>query len=127
MDGAIGELDLLSHATAYGVTDIYLLPAGYPCAGTAPTTALGSVLAALSLLLHRQLLTQVRGYVGDAQLHVLPPLCPLSVSPADFSQTADLMARAHASTSRRLRGTDRRGTGAPALHGHRERREGLSA
>jgi NTE family protein len=86
VDGAIGELDLLSHATAYGVTDIYLLPAGYPCAGTAPTTALGSVLAALSLLLHRQLLTQVRGYVGDAQLHVLPPLCPLSVSPADSAR-----------------------------------------
>ena len=89
VDGAIGELDVLAHAAAHGVTDIYLLPAGYPCAGTPPRTALGIALSALSLLLHRQLIAQVRGYAGVAQLHVVPPLCPLTVSPADFTQTPD--------------------------------------
>ncbi|MGO4599679.1 patatin-like phospholipase family protein [Terrabacter sp. 2RAF25] len=99
VDGAIGELDVLAHTAAHGVSDIYLLPAGYPCAGAPPTSALGGALTALSLLLHRQLMAQVNGYRGDARLHVVPPLCPLSVSPADFTQTPTLLARAHESTS----------------------------
>lgn len=102
VDGAIGEQDLLAHTAAHGVSDIYLLPAGYPCAGSRPTSALGAALTALSLLLHRQLMGQVRGYAGDAVLHVVPPLCPLATSPADFSQTSALVARAHESTGRWL-------------------------
>ncbi len=127
VDGAVGELDVLAHTAAYGVTDIYLLPAGYACAGPSPTTALGSVLSALSLLLHRQFLAQVRGYVGAARLHVLPPLCPLSVSPADFSQTTALVARAHESTRRWLRSTSSRsrdGASVLALHQHDGRTPG---
>lgn len=106
VDGAIGELDVLAHTAAKGVSDIYLLPAGYPCAGTSPTSALGTALTALSLLLHRQLMAQVNGYHGAAALHVVPPLCPLTVSPADFTQTATLMARAHRSTRRWLAGSN---------------------
>ena len=127
VDGAIGELDVLAHAAAYGVTDVYLLPAGYPCAGAAPTTALGSALTALSLLLHRQFLAQVRRYVGDAQLHVLPPLCSLSVSPADFSQTTALVARAHQSALRWLRSSSSRprdDAGVLALQDHDGHRPG---
>src|SRR5688572_5721746 len=78
VDGAVGEFDALRHADDWGATDTYLLPAGYPCAGPAPTSALGTSLTALSLLLHRQLLGQVRDYHGRARLHLLPPLCPLT-------------------------------------------------
>lgn len=98
VDGAIGDLDVLGHASGRGVTDIYLLPAGYPCAGPPPRTALGIALGSLSLLLHRQLIGRVRGYAGEARLHVVPPLCPLSVSPADFGQASALVRRAHQST-----------------------------
>ncbi|GAA2156870.1 NTE family protein [Humibacillus xanthopallidus] len=99
VDGAIGELDLLVRTATQGVSDIYLLPAGYPCAGARPTSALGTALTALSLLLHRQLAAEVRGYTAPARLHLIPPLCPLAVSPADFSQTSTLMTRAHESAS----------------------------
>lgn len=102
VDGAIGELDLLGRTAALGVDHIYLLPAGYPCAGPRPTSALGTVLTALSLLLHRQTSAQVRGYAGSARLHVVPPLCPLSISPADFSRTSALVARADDATRRWL-------------------------
>jgi NTE family protein len=98
VDGAIGDLDVLGHVSRRGVTDIYLLPAGYPCAGPPPRTSLGIALTSLSLLLHRQLIGQIRGYAGEARLHVVPPLCPLSVSPADFRQTSALVQRAHHST-----------------------------
>jgi NTE family protein len=98
VDGAIGDLDVLAHASRRGVRDLYLLPAGYPCAGLPPHTALGIALSSLSLLLHRNLIVQVRGYVGEARLHVVPPLCPVSVSPADFGQASALVHRAHRST-----------------------------
>ncbi len=122
VDGAIGELDVLAHTAAHGVADIYLLPAGYPCAGAPPRTALGIAMASLSLLLHRQLVAQVRAYSGSAQLHVVPPLCPLAVSPADFTQTSLLVRRAHESTRDWLesrRGWSGRGDASVlALHDH---------
>jgi|SRR5215469_13621509 len=34
----------------------------------------------------------------QAELHVLPPLCPLSVSPGDFSHARELIDRAKAAT-----------------------------
>lgn len=98
VDGAVGELDVLAHTTVHDVRDIYLLPAGYPCAATPPVSALGIALTSLSLLLHRGLIAQVRAYAGAARLHVVPPLCPLSVSPADFTHTSALIRRAHGCT-----------------------------
>jgi NTE family protein len=61
VDGAIGELDLLGRTAAHGATDLFLLPAGYPCAGGGSPSALGAAMTALSLLLHRQLAAEVRG------------------------------------------------------------------
>jgi NTE family protein len=120
VDGAIGELDLLAGTAAQGVSDIYLLPAGYPCAGSRPTSALGTALTALSLLLHRQLMGQVDGYAAAARLHVIPPLCPLSVSPADFRQTSTLASRALESTSTWLEtARDPDDPSVLALHTHR--------
>jgi NTE family protein len=120
VDGAIGELDLLGRTAAHGANDLYLLPAGYPCAGGQSTSALGTAMTALSLLLHRQLAAQVRGYAGPARLHLVPPLCPLGVSPVDFSQTSALMSRAHASTSLWLESAqDRDDASVLRLHTHR--------
>ena len=102
VDGAVGGLDSIAYADSLGPDDIYLLPAGYACAGAAVTSALGTGLQALSLLLHRHLITHVDGYRGRARLHVLPPLCPLSVSPADFTQSRALIERAADSTRRWL-------------------------
>ncbi|WP_323101278.1 patatin-like phospholipase family protein [Intrasporangium sp. YIM S08009] len=126
VDGAIGELDVLTRTAAHDVTDLYLLPGGYPCAGSPPTSALGIALTSLSLLLHRGLIGQVRAYTGAARLHIIPPLCPLATSPADFTQTSALVHRAHRSTRAWLhgRGDDRAFTGDPsvlALHTHDRR------
>ena len=98
VDGAIGHPGTLAHADGCGVDEIYLLPAGYPCAAAAPSTALGTALTAVSVLLHRQLVEEVRAYTGHARLHVVPPLCPLAISPADFTHVDSLIHCAHAST-----------------------------
>lgn len=120
VDGGIGEFDALRHTEAWGAQDIYLLPAGYACAGPAPTTALGITLTSLSLLLHRQLQAQVRQYDGPARVHVLPPLCPLSTSPADFTQAAGLLRRSHRVTSQWLahRAADNPAADVLSLHRH---------
>ncbi|MFL6177894.1 MAG: hypothetical protein ACJ715_14675, partial [Ornithinibacter sp.] len=119
--GGVGEFDALRHADALGAADIYLLPAGYPCAGPAPATALGITLTALALLLHRQLQAQARDFTGRARLHVLPPLCPLAVSPADFGHAAGLLRRSHRVSSQWLaRGGDQTApTQTLSLHEHR--------
>jgi NTE family protein len=104
VDGAVGHGSSLAHADSRGVDDIYLLPAGYPCAGPPPTSAVGVALTALAVMLHHQLLREVRAYAGHARLHVVPPLCPLVTSPADFSSGAALMGRARAETSDWLAG-----------------------
>lgn len=42
--------------------------------------------------------SRVARYAGPAKLKVLPPLCPLKVSAADFSHADELIARAKKST-----------------------------
>jgi NTE family protein len=106
VDGAVGHAGALAYAEARGMDDIYLLPAGYPCAGPPPSSALGVGLTALNLLLHRQLIEEVHAYSGRARLHIVPPLCPLAISAADFSQADTLMRRAGASTGRWLDRSD---------------------
>jgi NTE family protein len=98
VDGAVGHAGALAYADARGVDDIYLIPAGYPCAGPRPTSALGVALTALNLMLHRQLVEEVQAHAGHARLHVVPPLCPLATSPADFTHSRALMVRAQSST-----------------------------
>ena len=99
VDGGIGGHRVLTTADADGVDEIYLLPAGYPCErGRAPLSALGIALQSLTLLLQQQLMEEVARYDGSAHLRVLPPLCPLTVGPADFGHTDELVDRARAET-----------------------------
>jgi NTE family protein len=55
-------------------------------------------LHALSLLVNQRLVRDIEHYEQLADLHVVPPLCPLDVSPADFGQGADLLDRTYEST-----------------------------
>ena len=99
VDGGIAEHTAIRHAIDRGVDEVYLLPAGYPCAlQAAPATAVGVALQALTLLSQQQLIGEVARYAGPAKLKVLPPLCPLKVSAADFSHADELIIRAHKAT-----------------------------
>jgi NTE family protein len=129
VDGAVGHADALGHADAHGVDAIYLLPAGYPCAGSQATSALAVALTALNVLLHRQLVHEVGAYAGRARLHIAPPLCPLAVSPADFAQGDSLIERARVSTDAWLSHPpghatdDHQDGGVLALHGRHLRHD----
>lgn len=101
VDGGVANNAALSQAVALGADEIYVLPAGFACAlQKPPTSALAAAVQALTLLIEQRLVIDVAQFAGHAQIKVLPPLCPLALSSADFSHAAELIERAHNATGR---------------------------
>jgi NTE family protein len=99
VDGGVANNAALSQAVALGADEVYVLPAGFACAlPRPPSTALGTVVQALTLLIEQRLISDVARFDGSTKIKVLPPLCPLAVSAIDFGHGADLIDRARAST-----------------------------
>jgi NTE family protein len=103
MDGAAANNTPLSCSVDWGADDIWVLSTGTPCALVDPPRgALGMALQAVSVLVAQRLARDLERYHDRCHLRVVPPLCPLAVSPVDFSHTAELIERAHRSTLRWL-------------------------
>jgi len=99
MDGGIANNTAISVAGGLGADVIYVLPAGYACALPGPPqSALGMALHAVSLAIQRRLISDVDVWQSRCELRVVPPLCPVAVSPTDFSHSGELMARARRAT-----------------------------
>ncbi|RZF24938.1 patatin-like phospholipase family protein [Paraburkholderia sp. UYCP14C] len=95
IDGGVANNTPISVAVTLGATRIIVLPAGFACALHAPPrTAIAQALHALTLVIARQLLRDLEFYSTRAQIYVVPPLCPLDVSPYDYTQCAQLIERA---------------------------------
>jgi NTE family protein len=96
MDGSIVNNVPISEAVDNGATEVWVLSTGYACNLTAPpTSALAMTLHAISLLIDQRLIRDVQAFQGSIDLRVIPPLCPLRVSPADFSQARTLIDRSY--------------------------------
>ena len=92
MDGSVANNTPISHAIDLGAKTIYILPTGHACAlESAPGSALGMALHALSLLMHSRLLADIELHRDDAKLIVLPPPCPLGITPIDFAHARELI------------------------------------
>ena len=109
---------------AAGASEVWVLPTGYPCdQQRAPRTALGMAMQAVSLMVQERLILDVAAYQDQVELHVLPPLCPLEVSPIDFSHTDELIDRSqHATRAWLGPGPRRRPDGVAGLPPARGRR-----
>jgi NTE family protein len=123
VDGGVADNAALSQAVALGADEIYVLPAGFACAlERAPSSALGTAMQALTLLIEQRLVMEVAQFEGAAKLKVLPPLCLLAVSSIDFLHADELIARARVCTGEWI---DSGGPSLPAparflsLHHHR--------
>jgi NTE family protein len=98
-DGAISSNTPIRVAIEKGARRLIILPTGYACAtDNPPAGAVANVLHALTLLIARQLVSELEGIEPGIEYFVVPPLCPLVGSPYDFSRTADHIERAVAST-----------------------------
>ncbi|MCM2309926.1 MAG: patatin-like phospholipase family protein [Steroidobacteraceae bacterium] len=103
VDGGLATGSPLAAAIALGATRLLVLPTGYSCARrTPPTSAAGVALQGLNILTVGKLIATIREYRARVTIDVVPPLCPLDVSPVDFAQTAALIERAEQSTARWL-------------------------
>lgn len=99
MDGGVIDNAPISHAVSLGADRIWVLAAGYSCAlDRPPQSALGMGLHAATLSIHARLALDVERYAATHDLRVIPPLCPLSVAPTDFSQSRRLIERAQRHT-----------------------------
>jgi NTE family protein len=104
MDGGVVDNTPISHAVELGAETIWVLTTGYACdLRRPPRSALAMALHAIGLTIHQRLAFDVERYTEHADLRVVPPLCPLSVSPTDFSQAEQLISRAREHTVRWLR------------------------
>jgi NTE family protein len=99
IDGAIASNSPIRAAVELGAARVILLPTGFACAtDKAPGSAIASALHAITLLVANQLVNELERLKDAAELVTVPPLCPLLVSPYDFSRAVDLIDRAAAQT-----------------------------
>jgi NTE family protein len=99
MDGGVVNHTPISAAVDLGADRVVVLPTGYACALAAPPrSALAMVVHAFTLATQRRLIDDVRRLQGDVDLRVVPPLCPVAVSPVDFTGSARLVERARHAT-----------------------------
>jgi NTE family protein len=103
-DGGLSNNAPVSTAVSLGATKVIALSTGFSCAlSKPPRGAVATALHALNLLINRRLVQDLEGMAGRIDVAVVPPLCPVEVTPFDFSRSADLIRRAEASTRLWLR------------------------
>jgi len=99
IDGGISSNTPLSTAIELGAKRVVVLPTGYACAlKKPPSGAVAVALQALTLLVARQLVVDVLRWRERREILVVPPLCPITSSPYDFSTSGELIERAERST-----------------------------
>lgn len=97
MDGGVVNNSPISHAVELGADTIWVFATSYSCAlQEPPRSALGMALHATMLIVQQRLLLDLVRYAGSIDLRVIPPLCPVAVSPTDFSQADELIRRSYA-------------------------------
>ncbi|WP_442753741.1 patatin-like phospholipase family protein [Methylocystis sp. JAN1] len=123
MDGAVAANTPVSIAVALGATEVFILPTGYACdLQEPPSGAVARALHAVTLLIAWQLSRDLERLPREIAVHMAPALCPLDVSPYDFTQAEYLMERAALSTRKWIEEgglTERASSAQLAPHRHR--------
>jgi NTE family protein len=96
IDGGIANNTPIVDAIDLGAERIYVLPTGSACdLPEPPRGAVAMLLHAMSLLVMRRLLVEIETLRDRAELIVLPPPCPLTIAPIDFSHADELIRRGY--------------------------------
>ena len=131
IDGGVASNTPISVAVELGARRLFVLPTGFACTlESPPRGAIANALHGLNLLVANQLVRELERYRGKAEIITVPPLCPLAVSPYDFSHAGELIERTAAQTrhwlERRVLG-EQRIPGALHPHSHADGSETCEA
>ncbi|MBI1867344.1 MAG: patatin-like phospholipase family protein [Methylocystis sp.] len=103
MDGAVATNTPIRLAAELGAARIVVLPTGYACAlKEPPKRAIARILHAITLLIAWQLMRDLERLADETHVCIVPTLCPLDVSPYDFSASRYLIERAADNTRKWL-------------------------
>lgn len=123
IDGGVANNAPIVDAIELGAERIYVLPTGNACdLSDPPRGAVAMLLHAMTLLVMRRLLVEVEMLRDQAELIVLPPPCPLTIAPFDFSQADELIRRGYEDSCDYLDKVDAEDAPVPltmAMHSHR--------
>lgn len=123
IDGGVSNNTPIADAIELGAEKVYVLPAGNACElPDPPRGALAMLLHATSLLIMSRLLVEVEALRSLAELIVLPPPCPLAITPIDFSHSDQLIRRGYEDSRDYLDAVEAGRIPQPSLNGHHRRR-----
>ncbi|MDH3706188.1 MAG: hypothetical protein OES57_08985 [Acidimicrobiia bacterium] len=78
---------------------MWVLSTGYSCGlAEPPDSAFAMAMHAVALLVQQRLVLETSGRDYPVPVWLIPPPCPITVTPIDFSQTAELIDLAAAGT-----------------------------
>jgi NTE family protein len=100
VDGGVANHTPIATAVELGAQVIYVLSIGYPWLHEEPANALGMALQALARLVEQRLESEIASYKDVADIRVVPAIDPMPVSPADFSQTNELIELGYVSAGK---------------------------
>jgi NTE family protein len=105
IDGAVGCNTPILNAADLGADRIIVLPTGFACAlQEPPKGAIARALHAITLLIAHQMVRDLRELGGKVDVFTVPNLCPLNVSPYDFSLADRLIEQAAEHTRKWIEG-----------------------
>ena len=127
VDGGVLNNTPISSAIRFGATKVIVLPTGYTCdRRKEPSNLIEMVLTSYSYMQHQKLATDIELYKDKVKLKIIPPLCPVKVSPNIFSKSGELIERAYKSTQSWLQMGNLESNDVPTLmkfHNHRDNME----
>jgi NTE family protein len=105
VDGAITSNTPVSVAVGLGAERLIVLPTGFACAlQHPPKGAVANALHALTLLIARQLVSELELVDKSIDFAIVPTLCPRIGSAYDFSRSAELIASSVETTQQWIAG-----------------------